>query len=123
MRRITDIAHIETIKQMRTCIKKNTIHGIDVESWYNETLCNWEAYIKGTGSSTAPCDRGDAIASVITLHESTFCPCCGNQGKLGIMKREDEKETFVGLGCIPCQYAQKRDGLWYFIVGGLTKSN
>lgn len=105
---------------MRTQEKIVTIWGQDVVSWYNETQCNWEAFINGTGSFTDPHERMDAVIGVIELHKSTFCPCCGEKGKLGIFQRSDTKEKIVGLYCLPCNHAQSKGGRqWHFMIGGL----
>jgi hypothetical protein len=106
---------------MRTNIKKQAIQGLEIESWYNEGACNWEAFVKGSGSATDSFDREGAIDGVIALHDSTFCPSCKSKGSLGILRGDDSARGRVGLYCTPCGYAQSKVGSreWYFMVGGI----
>ena len=106
---------------MRTQRKTVTVWGNEIESWYNEESCNWEAFIPGSGSFTDPHDRMDAVMGVVELHNSTFCPSCKEKGKLGIFQRSDTRKSVVGLYCKPCGYAQSKGGRqWNFMVGGIA---
>jgi hypothetical protein len=106
---------------MRTNTKKQTIQGLEIESWYNEGACNWEAWVKGSGSVTNSFDREGAIDGVRALHESTFCPSCKSKGALGILRGDDSARGRAGLYCSPCGYAQSKTGSheWYFMAGGI----
>jgi hypothetical protein len=106
---------------MRTSIKKQTIQGLEIESWYNEGSCNWEAWVKGSGSTTDSFDRDGAIDGVRALHESCFCPCCKSKGTLGIIHGGENVRGKAGLYCLPCGYAQSKVGSreWYFMAGGI----
>ena len=107
---------------MRTSIKKQTIQGVQVESWYHEGYCKWEAWVKGTGTCTDLSSRDGALDSVMALYSSTFCPCCGSLGTMGRIQRDDGGRAHIGLYCLPCGYAQtKRENKeWYCVVGEMA---
>lgn len=48
-----------------SCKRTETLHGFEVESWYNESRCNWEAWILGIGNSSDPENRENAIVSIL----------------------------------------------------------
>jgi len=43
----------------------STVEGYEVHSWYNESRCNWEAWIFGVGSRTSRHNREEAISEVV----------------------------------------------------------
>jgi hypothetical protein len=107
--------------QTKTNKMKHEIQGVTIESWYDEKDCNWQAYVKGTGTVSDVHNREDAIFSALELEKSTYCPFCGMKGKLS--RLESDKGVHFGLACLPCEYAQSKKGSrdWYFIAGGLKE--
>ena len=106
---------------MKSQVMKHTIQGIEIESWYDENGCKWEAFVKGAGTVLDVHNREDAIFKALELEKSTYCPWCGERGKL--CRLESNRGFHFGLACLPCEYAQSKKGSreWYFIAGGLKE--